>query len=211
MTRRLSPASPLALAACGLMALLAALPAQAQYKIVGPDGRVTYTDRPPSPQEAPAARREPLPAAATPTGGGNPPLPLALRQTAARFPVVLYTVADCAPCDSARQALRQRGIPYNERQLTGSDELPTLERLTGGRGLPALTVGTQALHGWAASAWAQTLDLAGYPAASQLPRGWTPAPVRPLVERAAAPPPAPVEAPEPAPEPPPPPASGIRF
>lgn len=211
MTRRPLPGFPATLATCGLLMLLVAPPAQAQYKIVGPDGRVTYTDRPPSAQEAPAAR--PLPAAAAPAAGAHALLPLALRQTVARFPVVLYTVADCAPCDSARQALRQRGIPFNERQLQGSDELPTLERLTGGRGLPAMTVGTQALHGYAATAWAQTLDLAGYPAQSQLPRGWTPAPARPLVERVAPPGPAPTRAPEPepAPEPPAPPASGIRF
>ncbi|HEY9238447.1 MAG TPA: DUF4124 domain-containing protein, partial [Burkholderiaceae bacterium] len=31
-----------------LVALLAGTPAHAQYKVVGPDGKVTYTDRPPT-------------------------------------------------------------------------------------------------------------------------------------------------------------------
>ena len=36
----------------GLMALLTALPSQAQYKVVGPDGKITYTDRPPVSESA---------------------------------------------------------------------------------------------------------------------------------------------------------------
>ena len=36
-------------AAVAVMAVLTALPAAALYKVVGPDGKVTYTDRPPAP------------------------------------------------------------------------------------------------------------------------------------------------------------------
>ena len=43
--RWMSNAAPVALS----MALLAALPSQALYKVVGPDGKVTYTDTPPPP------------------------------------------------------------------------------------------------------------------------------------------------------------------
>jgi len=87
----------LALHACILLLglALAATAAQAQgvYRVVGPDGAVTFTDRPPDA----AARVEPLVRSGAPPA--SPALPPGLREVAARFPVVLYTVPQCAPCD----------------------------------------------------------------------------------------------------------------
>lgn len=193
--------------------LAAALPATAQYKVVGPDGRITYTDRPPVDQPVnitPVARGA---AAAAPSG---PALPAELRPIVQRFPVVFYSAPDCGPCDSARQLLRQRGIPHSERQVLTTDDLPALERVTGSRSLPALTVGGQSSAGYAEGAWQQLLDLAGYPRESKLPRNYAQGPATPLVARAAptpAPAPAPQPAPAPAPEPDtnPSPVPGIRF
>lgn len=192
-------------------ALLATLPSFAQYKVVGPDGRVTYTDRPPTsePVNITPLRRD----AAAPASSG-PPLPAELRPVVQRFPVVLYSAPECGPCDSARRLLRERGIPHAERQLLTAEDLPSLERLTGSRSLPAMTVGSQTSAGFAEGAWHNLLDLAGYPRESRLPRNYAHAPATPLVARqAASPPPAPVAvaAPAPAPEPPAAPASGIRF
>jgi len=196
-----------------LLAAGLAWPALAQYKVVGPDGRITYTDRPVA---APSGGQvQPMRAGAVPaTQAGRPPLPLELRGPAERFPVTLYTAADCTPCDAARQLLQQRGIPYAERSVTNDDDIAALQRLTGGRTVPALTVGAQPLRGLLDADWHGMLDLAGYPRASRLPRGWTAGPATPLVARApaaeavAAPAvrPAPPPLPEPAPA-----ASGIRF
>lgn len=162
-----------------------ALPAIAQYKIVGPDGRVTYTDRPPSDGSltvtdlASAGRTS----ASSQSGPSGPSLPDALKRVADRFPVTLFTSQDCSPCEAGRDYLKRRGIPYVERQVVNSDDAAALERTVGGRTLPALTVGGQALRGFGADDWASYLDAAGYPQQSQLPAGWEPAPPSPLVAR----------------------------
>jgi glutaredoxin len=167
------------------LALSAPGAAWAQYKVVTPDGRVTYTDRPPVDA---AAKVTPLGKATTlPVAGPANPLPTELQRLAERFPVVLFTAENCAACESGRQALRQRGIPYTERLIVSNDDVAALERTTGGRTVPTLTVGGQALRGFAASDWTSYLDAAGYPRESRLPRGWAPPAPTPLVARAAPP------------------------
>lgn len=193
---------------------LGAGPALAQYKVVGPDGRITYTDRPVV--APPGGQVQPMRAAAAAAAAARAPLPLELRTVAERFPVTLYTSADCPPCESGRQLLQQRGIPYAERVVSSDDDTAALQRITNGRTVPALMVGGQALRGFLDSDWQATLDLAGYPKESRLPRGWSAGPATPLVARAPAPDPA--AAPQPARLLPPAtpdadqaPASGIRF
>ena len=190
--------------------VLAALPAWAQYKVVAPDGSVTYTDRPPyegNLRITPIGRN--APAAAVAEVG----LPIELRQATARYPVTLYTTADCLPCDNGRKLLQQRGVPYVERTIGSEEDAQALERLVGARTVPALTVGAQPLRGYSDTDWAAYLDAAGYPKASKLPRNWPAAVPTPLVQRAAtATPearPAPQPAAPPAPEAPQP--GSIRF
>jgi len=182
----------------GPLLLLAALAAQAQYKVVGPDGRVTYTDRPPTNEPVKVSPMRGGSAAA-PIGNAAP-LPAELRPIVQRFPVVLFSAPDCDLCDSARRMLRQRGIPLTERQVLSNDDLPALERLTGSRALPAMTIGSQSAVGYSESQWASLLDLAGYPKESKLPRDYAAAPASPLVMRQAA---APAALPPPPPPPPP--------
>ena len=213
-----------------LLGLLLAAPASAQYKVIGPDGSVTYTDRAPVDANAKvqAMRRDgslaaTAPAAGTPASPAPVALPFELRAVVARFPVLLYTTnQDCAPCLQARTLLAQRGVPYSERSVSNDDDISALQRLTGGRSVPALTVGAQALRGFQEQDWQATLDLAGYPKESRLPRGWQPAPISPLVALrgpgraggeaitiAGEPPPA--AGSEAAPAPLPPASAGIRF
>ena len=186
---------------CGLLCLLAtlALPAAAQYKVVGPDGRTTYTDRPPADA---SARVTPLGRDTAITAVPQDPLPPELRQPAARFPVTLYVSPDCVPCDGGRQLLLQRGVPFSEKLVLSDLDAAALERLTGARTVPSLTVGAQVLRGLSQPEWASYLDLAGYPRESKLPKGWQPAPAAPLVARCAPRPAAVASAPaRPAPEP----------
>ena len=197
-----------------LILVLAALPAfsaLAQYKVVRPDGSVTYTDRPPidSSLRVTTLGRN----AAQQQAGGDMSLPLELRQAVSRYPVTLYTSADCPPCDSGRKLLQQRGIPYTEKRVSTEEDALALERAVGGRTVPGLSIGAQPLRGYSEGDWTVMLDTAGYPRESKLPRNW-PVPVAtPLVEkatpapgRAAAPAPAPAPAP-PDPEQP----TTIRF
>ena len=199
-----------------LLCLLSALPAWAQYKVVAPDGKITYTDRPVA---APGTQVQPLQRGAGPagpvSGPAAVPLPADLRPVAARFPVTLFTSTDCAPCETGRKLLQLRGVPYSERSVSSDDDIAALQRLTSGRSVPTLTVGVQALRGFLESDWQGTLDLAGYPRESRLPKGYpTPAAV-PLVTRAPQAPVAPVmrvdAAPVEAVQPTPPASAGIRF
>ncbi len=204
-------------AAALLLAALAAAPALALFKTVGPDGRVTYSDRPP-----PSGSGQVTPLGVT---GTAPPsdavLPPDLRQTQQRHPVTLYSSTGCRPCDEGRRLLQQRGIPFAERQVLSEEDAQALERLMGGRTVPALTIGAQPLRGFSEPDWHSYLDVAGYPRESRLPRDWKPAAPQPLVPRAAnepvataAPPgdrPAPQAAPPVAPVAPSTSPPGIRF
>jgi glutaredoxin len=149
-------------------ALAMCLPAQALYKVVGPDGKVTYTDRVPGASEG---KVMPLGAAGS-SSAEAAELPFELRQVVARYPVTLYAFADCSPCDSARAMLRQRGIPYVEKLVLTEQDATALQRLTGTREGPTLTIGQKPLPGFSAETWNAYLDSAGYPRDSRLPPGY---------------------------------------
>ncbi|ODU09911.1 MAG: hypothetical protein ABS84_05455 [Rubrivivax sp. SCN 71-131] len=188
-------------------------PVVAQYKIIDAQGRVTYTDRPPATEGSKVLPMSGGVAAAA--AAGNSALPYELRQIVARYPVTIYTGPDCTPCEAGRQLLRQRGVPYSEREILNEDDSAALERLSGGRVLPSLAVGSQALRGFGATDWSSYLDAAGYPRESRLPRNWQPPAASPLVARAAATPAstpaARAERPAPDAEATAPPVSTIRF
>ena len=183
-----------ALAACATGALLAtATQAQQVHRIVGPDGKVTFSDRAPEDKKAQST------VLSTASGGAasNPALPTELRQIASRFPVTLYTGESCSPCQQARQLLVQRGVPFTERSVNTNDDIDALRRLSGESALPFGTIGRQQLKGFSDAEWTQYLDAAGYPAQSRLPKGYTqPAatPLAPAKAPAASAPDAPQEA-----------------
>ena len=164
--------------ALSLLMTLACAGAQAQgvYRIVGPDGKVTFSDRPPAEGNAQPAR-----AAAAAPASANGALPYELRQVASRFPVTLYTGNDCAPCTSARNMLNARGVPFTERTVNTNEDIDALQRLSGSTSLPFGSIGGQQLSGFSEAEWAQYLDAAGYPKQSQLPRNYRPPAPAPLV------------------------------
>lgn len=196
-------ARSVALASTLATALLASAPVLAQqvYRIVGPDGKVTFSDRAPEPGKAQVETRA--------SGGGAGPssagLPYALQQVVARYPVTLYTSADCAPCASARSLLQGRGVPFRERTISSNQDIDALKALTGGEAsVPFATIGQQQLRGFNDAEWTQYLDLAGYPKQSQLPANYRPTPPSPLAPPTPAPAPAAPDQQEPAPLPAPP-------
>jgi glutaredoxin len=195
--------SLLATVAAGL--LLAAPAAHALFKVIGPDGKVTYTDRPPSPSEGRA-----MPVNRETGRASDPALPFALRQVATRFPVTLYTASSCGDaCALGRNLLSKRGVPFVERTAETDEEREAWPRLVGGSEAPVLKVGEQTLRGYSPVAWDETLDTAGYPRQSLLPANYQAAAAVPLIERKAVPKPAaPAPAPAATPESNP---SGIRF
>jgi len=183
--------------------------ALAQYKIVGPDGKVTYTDKPPTAQDIK------VPSGNGASASGSPGVPYATRQAMAKYPVTLYAGKNCSPCDQARQALRQRGVPFNEYSVSSDADITALQSRFGEATMPVISVGAQAMKGYSPNDLSSYLDAAGYPAQAKLV-GYTWPAAAPL-----APPGAPVAAqsgdatPAAAPAPasvlPPPSKSGIQF
>ena len=212
--------SLLAAGTVGLLALasLGATDANAQqiYRIVGPDGKVTFSDQPPLDR---GTRANTAKAVALPGAGGTDvaALPFELRQAASRYPVTLYTSADCGPCGAGRSMLSGRGIPFTEKTVSTREDIEALKRIAGAPSLPFLTIGGQQIKGYSEPEWVQFLDAAGYPATSQLPAGYVQRPASPLVaaqEPQLARPAAAAPSPSAAAPTPPPPAenpAGIKF
>ena len=115
--------------------------AQAQYKVIGADGKVTYSDREPSPSDGRVSALGARGSAPAP----EPDLPFELREIVAKYPVTLYTASGtCESCVAARQLLKQRGIPFSERQVVSEEDNEALERISGSRDVPTLMIGSQA-------------------------------------------------------------------
>ena len=212
MTSRNSVFSIKLIATCALFAGATTLIcAQPVYRTVGPDGKVTFSDKPPA---EPKAR---ITSAAGASGGGivSSSLPFELRQVAQKYPVTLYTGENCGPCQSARSMLITRGVPFSEKTVSTIEDSQALQRLSSDNSLPFATIGNQQLKGFSDAEWTQFLNAAGYPAASVLPSTYRQPAATPLVSVAAAP--ATVTAPARAAAQPPQPApaaanpSGIRF
>lgn len=163
-----------------LLIALCLLPiiSQAQvFRIVGSDGKVTFSDKPPADVKA---RQATGPVVGVPVGNGAA-LPYELQQVALKYPVTFYTTTDCSPCASARAMLISRGIPFAEKTVNSNDDLLALQRVSSQTSLPFLTIGSQQLKGFSDAEWTQYFNAAGYPPSSVLPATYrAPAPA-PLV------------------------------
>ena len=156
--------------------LCAAASAQQVYRIVGADGRITFSDTPPADPKAKLA-----PVVSQAAGGNGVSLPFELRQANSKYPVTLYTSANCNACGSGRASLTSRGIPFTEKTVSTFEDAEALRRLAGDSVVPLITIGGQLIRGYSDSEWRQYLDAAGYPTKSVLPPTWTNPPAAPLV------------------------------
>lgn len=192
--------------------------AQQIYKIVGSDGRITFSDKPPADPNIKATTASVVPLNGS--GANTAGLPFELRQAAARYPVTIYTSPGCQTCAQGRSMLSTRGIPFAERTIASKEDGEALTRLAGTSNVPVLAIGAQQLRGYSDTEWTSFLDAAGYPKTSMLPPSYVPAPAAPLVALDANPaqgaPAAPAqqartEAPQQPAETPPQNPAGIRF
>lgn len=163
----------------GIAALLASasLHAQTVYRIVGPDGKVSFSDQAPIRADSKASNAQ--------TGAAivstNPTLPYDVQQVVGKYPVTLYTSDNCGPCNAARNLLMKRGVPFTERTISTAEDSTALQQLSGGNSLPFATLGRQQLQGFSGAEWGDYLDAAGYPSASKLPSGYRNPPPTPMV------------------------------
>ncbi|MDP3702320.1 MAG: glutaredoxin family protein [Hylemonella sp.] len=177
------PRSAAWLAAAAVLALAPLLaPAQGIYRIVGPDGRVTFSDKPPTSSEKATALS---PSGRSAQTGATGELPFELREVMNRYPVTLYTGDNCEPCGAARTLLTNRGVPFTERTITTAQDIEALKRLGMEATVPTATIGGQRLKGYSEGEWVDYLDAAGYPKSSRLPPGYRNASASPLAPVAA--------------------------
>ncbi len=174
----------LAISALGL-ASIATSPVQAQqvYRIIGADGKITFSDKPPVSE----AQGKVTSGAGASGGVASSSLPFELRQIASKYPVTLYTSDNCAPCASAKSMLVSRGVPFAEKTVKSGEDIEALQRLSGETSLPFATIGSQQLKGYSDAEWGQFLNAAGYPAASVLPASYRQPAATPLVAVSIAP------------------------
>lgn len=142
----------------------------AQYKYVGADGSVTYSDRPAPPDAKSVSGTRTTGVTGTPP---NEELPFAVKQAAAKYPIIVYTTSDCAPCTSIKQHLNKRGVPFSEKTLRNAADMTAFKNLGfSEQSLPAISVGAQKQNDFEASALDGLLDIAGYPKSAKLPANY---------------------------------------
>ncbi|MBI3283595.1 MAG: glutaredoxin family protein [Burkholderiales bacterium] len=193
-----------------LPAALFAAQAQAQlYKWVGPDGKINYSDRPPSP-ELRLLEKKSLPEA-----DDTVSLPYELANAASKNPVTLYTAESCTPCDDGRKLLKAGGIPFAEKTVKSNEDIEKLRQAGGNAQVPLLQIGGNTLNGFDSGNWKSALTNAGYPDSNKLPKEYRHPPAEPAAPAAA---PAPKESGNgklrkspPAPKPAPAPDKGFQF
>lgn len=124
-----------------LLALtLCALPAQAEiYKVVGADGKVSYTDQPPQDK---AARSETL---KIQTYAGAPSVS---SYAGSVRKVTLLSAQWCGACKSAKAHLASRKIAYEEWDIDRSEFARAKMREIGATGVPVILVGKQKMVGF---------------------------------------------------------------
>ena len=141
--------------------------AQQVYRIIGPDGKLVFSDRPP-----PVPTLDTRVSEVNVSGGTGKPapagVPFELRQVVLKYPVVLYTGDNCAPCSAGRSLLTSRGVPFSEKTVKTEADMAALQSLSGEAVLPLLTIGGQRLKGFSSAEWTQFLNAADYPKSSVL-------------------------------------------
>jgi glutaredoxin len=166
--------------AIALMFAVASAHAQL-YKYVNPDGSVSYSDTPPP---ATAAKVERKSYSGSSSGFGD--LPYEVAQAAKANPVTLYTMKNCPGCDSGRQLLTTRGVPFVEKTVSTNEDNEKVRAVSGSTQLPVILVGRSKQIGYEPGQWGSMLNAANYPTTNMLPKTYSnPAP-EPAAPQAAA-------------------------
>jgi glutaredoxin len=85
-------------------------------------------------------------------------------EIAKSHPVTLYTVPECDACDLVRNQLKEREIPYTEKDVSEDVELQTeLMEAAGSVTVPTVMLGETVLKGYQRAALETGLTEAGYP------------------------------------------------
>ncbi len=127
------------------------------YRWTDGQGRTVISDTPPGGKPREVSKDN---AKAIPDDG----LSFATRLARDKFPVTLYTGAECSgPCQQGKELLAARKVPFTEKAVQKAEDIAELKQLAGDAFVPTLKVGRQHIRGFDAERWHAELDSAGYP------------------------------------------------
>lgn len=169
---RLAPARSALVALMALGCASSPGVAQTVYKSVGPDGKVTFSDRPPPDIPTAVVGKPNKGTTESTAGAANPALPFELKQISGKYPVTLYSTSNCGACDAGRTLLSNRGVPFREKTVNTNEDIGAFSRISKENSMPLLTIGGQQVKGYSETEWSQYLDSAGYPKQSALPSSY---------------------------------------
>lgn len=124
------------------------------YKVVGPDGKVSYQSEPPPDN----ANVEVLQERIATTGGSSPEQEAA----AADNPVVVYTIEDCDSCEMLLLRLRQLNIPTREDSMRTREAQARILAATDSLQAPSVFIGDKFIADTSEAALVSELEAAGY-------------------------------------------------
>lgn len=157
-------------ARCAVLLVLAVASSTAAaqiYRWTDENGKVHITDTPPPPGAKNVQKRQ------TPTAQpqtSEPGEPGVLQELRRKSPVTLFSAPGCGEsCNSARQLLNTRGVPFREVSVVDQQQIDELLKVVGADAVPSLVVGSAVQQGFGVSAYHAMLDAAGYPKTGVLP------------------------------------------
>lgn len=140
--------------------------AESMYRWTDENGKVHYSDQPPSGN--PKSVQEKNIGSGINSDPGQ--LPYGTQVAMKRSPVTLYSSTTCGDiCAQAKALLTKRGIPFSEKNANDVTEAEKLKKLIGTLEVPVLIVGETKLRGLEEPAWHSALDVAGYPSTTLKP------------------------------------------
>ncbi len=143
-----------------VLSVIVIVPSHAErlFKIVDENGNVTYQAAPPLDVEGSVEQREIV-------GGEDPAEETIARERAVlNYPVTLYAIKKCKPCDTARKQLQDRDVPFKEKDPTSDDKLyKEFTEMINGTTVPAISVGEKVVTEYTQENLKKALDTAGYP------------------------------------------------
>jgi glutaredoxin len=132
---------------------------QTMYKSVTADGKIIYSDHPPSDGKVlKTITPDIVPSTALSVSAMEQLRKLrALRPTAAAPAngIVLYSASWCGYCAKAKTYLAAKGIAYQEIDIDTPDGLASFAHAGGGKGVPLLLSGSQRIQGFSPAAYDQ--------------------------------------------------------
>ena len=137
--------------------VMAVAVAEPVYKWVDDDGNVSYHASPPYSDGYQVEEKE----FSEPESNS---VDEAIQELARKHPVTLYYVENCSSCELARLYLRDRNIPFTEKNLKDDRKVQQeVVAKTGSLAVPVVTVGERVMNGFSQSLLEGELKQVGYP------------------------------------------------